>query len=88
MVTDASKISVEHKKLQKKVISLKLKKSQIDLEINKIQEECPHPDSLVTKKYGANTGNYDPHSDFYWTNYHCQICDKWWTEHKEAHRYY
>lgn len=45
-----------------------------------IQEECSHPRHCVTKKHEANTGGYDVGSDRYWTNFHCNLCDKRWTE--------
>lgn len=41
-----------------------------------LQAECKH--SNVTKKYGANTGNYDPSADCYWIDWHCPDCDKRW----------
>lgn len=51
--------------------------------IKAIQEECPHPEHALKAKHGANTGNYDPTVDCYWTDYHCTICDKRWTVYKK-----
>jgi hypothetical protein len=51
--------------------------------IKDLQAECNHP--LLEKRYGSNTGNYDPHNDCYWTDYFCPVCGKRWTE--EQSRY-
>ncbi len=37
-----------------------------------LQAKCPH--DHVTYKYGANTGNYDPHADSYWVDLTCKDC--------------
>lgn len=52
-----------------------------NLKLKELQESCPHTD--LEETYGANTGNYDPSSDCYWTNYYCPDCDKRWKEYKE-----
>jgi hypothetical protein len=41
-----------------------------------LQVTCTHP--TATKKYGANTGNYDPSADSYWIDYTCPDCGKRW----------
>jgi hypothetical protein len=46
--------------------------------IKKEQQECLHTNRQ--SKPGANTGNYDPHDDCYWIDYHCLDCGKYWTE--------
>jgi uncharacterized lipoprotein len=28
----------------------------------------------------SDTGNYDPSSDKYWTEFHCALCDKRWSK--------
>ncbi len=43
------------------------------------QEKCRHPERHRTYKYRSNTGNYDPTQDFYWTEYHCELCLRQWT---------
>lgn len=48
--------------------------------IKDIQDNCSHPEGAVTKEYGSNTGNYDPSSDCYWTNFVCGLCSKRWQE--------
>lgn len=44
-----------------------------------LRDMCPHPDAHVTKKHGANTGNYDPSADCSWTDNTCHACGKKWT---------
>jgi len=62
------------------IAELKAKKADIQKQIDAIQEACSHPEAAVIKKHGSNTGNYDPSSDCYWTDFHCQLCDKFWTQ--------
>ena len=45
----------------------------------KIQNSCPHPEKDCTHEFGANTGNWSPSDDCYWTNYKCYRCGKVWT---------
>lgn len=52
----------------------------LQTKIAKIQDKCNHPKEATTKKHGSNTGNYDPSADCYWTDFHCKLCDKQWTE--------
>lgn len=47
--------------------------------IERIQNECSHPESVVTKEHKGSNGHYDPSDDRYWTEYTCQLCDKNWT---------
>lgn len=42
------------------------------------RRRCPH-ESLL-KKHRANTGNYDPSANSYWTEFTCLDCGKFWTE--------
>lgn len=58
---------------------------QIDKEIlalnqkrDRIQERCKH--LKVEKSHHADTGNYDPRDNSYWTCFHCLNCDKKWVE--------
>jgi hypothetical protein len=44
----------------------------------RLQHSCEH--KKVLKKNGASTGNYDPHEDCYWVDFHCLDCGKRWTE--------
>jgi hypothetical protein len=55
-------------------------RSIIDKKITAVQNSCKHPIDHVKSKNGANTGNYDPHSDRYWVDHRCDICHKWWRE--------
>lgn len=40
---------------------------------------CKHPADRRLYRLRSNTGNYDPTSDCYWTEYHCELCLKSWT---------
>ena len=46
--------------------------------LKSLEEECVH--SNVTKTHCANTGNYDPSNDSYWTVFVCPDCGKIWQE--------
>lgn len=54
--------------------------SELQKKIEAIQNRCLHPQQALEKKHGANTGNYDPSSDCYWTDFHCKLCQKKWVE--------
>ena len=63
---------------------VKRKYSTINTKIAKLNEQlvelrtlCSHPD--LTKKYGGNTGNYDPSADSYWIDWACPDCGKRWS---------
>ena len=59
--------------------SLKAKIKELQDQINTIQSKCSHPVEALEKEHDADTGNYDPGADRYWTNFHCHLCDKHWT---------
>lgn len=43
--------------------------------------QCPHPKTALSKVAKSSTGGYDgPSSDQYWYEFHCQCCDKRWSE--------
>jgi hypothetical protein len=68
-------------------LALLRKKAQLICdEITALQKECPH--IKLTKKYGANTGNYDPSADSYWIDWHCTDCDSKWTTDQKSDRLY
>jgi hypothetical protein len=50
---------------------------ELQNELHDHQDKCKH--KRATKKYGSNTGNYDPSSDCYWTTFNCPTCLKIWT---------
>jgi hypothetical protein len=65
-------------------MTIETKRKRIEEKIRKLEEElkqlqlnCPHNNH--TKQYRGSTGNYDPHNDCYWIEYHCQDCDKQWS---------
>ena len=55
-------------------------RENINRQIEEIQEQCSHPVGGVKKSHGASTGNYDPTENCYWTDFHCSLCDKKWSE--------
>ena len=59
---------------------LKLEIAEIQSRITGIQNECSHPAAAVVKERFGDTGNYDPSSDKYWTEFHCTLCDKKWSK--------
>lgn len=65
-------------------MKIETKRKRIEEKINKLEEErkqlqliCPHNSHI--KQYRGSTGNYDPHDDCYWIEYHCQDCNKQWS---------
>ena len=62
------------------IAELRQQIAALETQIMGIQDECTHPSSALVKKSWGNTGNYDPSSDCYGTDYHCRLCDKKWTE--------
>lgn len=48
--------------------------------IDRIQEACSHPPDCVESKGNSSTGNWSKADDRYWTEYHCTLCDKNWTD--------
>ena len=72
-----------------RIEEIKLQTSELTQELAGIQSQCNHPPLARTYKYGSNTGNYGSHTDCYWVDYHCQLCDKRWSvdsEDKEGYR--
>lgn len=51
---------------------------QLEGEVRKIQDECPHPQFMLKKEHCSNEGGCDGRYE-YWTNFHCELCDKRWT---------
>ena len=41
-----------------------------------LRDSCTHPGAVGVHK--ANTGNYDPSCDSYWTEFKCPECGKFW----------
>jgi hypothetical protein len=64
----------------KVIAELKKQIKELQDKIKTIQDSCSHPEQCVTKKYGSNTGNYDPMADCYWIDFKCSLCEKFWTE--------
>jgi hypothetical protein len=65
------------KQVQRRRDTLQRRIQKSNQDLTMLRNECGHPN--VTKKYGSNTGNYDPSSDSYWIDWHCPDCGKFWT---------
>jgi hypothetical protein len=50
------------------------------IKIAEIQEQCSHPEAVVTRVNRGSTGNYDPSADGYWVECECGLCGKRWCE--------
>ena len=62
------------------VRDLKFEIAALVSKIAEIQSLCSHPSPCVTKEHKANTGNYDPTQECFWTEFRCELCEKTWTE--------
>lgn len=62
--------------VKRKRITIHDKIAKLNEQLSELQTLCTHPD--VTKKYGGNTGNYDPSADSYWIDWACPDCGKKW----------
>lgn len=60
-----------------KRLSIQLKISTWQAKLKELQEQCEHAKASHVNK--ANTGNYDPSADEYWTEHTCPCCGKRWT---------
>jgi hypothetical protein len=60
-------IKAQRQKLLAKLI-------QIDDKLTALMDKCKHKG--YTYSFKANTGNYDPYEDCYWTIYECPTCGK------------
>lgn len=49
----------------------------IEEQIRQIQSDCPHPKVALRS---VNKGNSGFDYEHYWTEHHCLLCDKKWTE--------
>ena len=57
---------------------LKAEIAIIQQKIVAIQEQCSHPVEALEKKHGSIEGYSEPTQ--YYTDFHCQLCDKRWHE--------
>lgn len=57
--------------------SLRDQIKELESKITSIQEECSHPKLCLIENNRASTGNWDQ-VDYYWTEFHCTLCDKKW----------
>ena len=64
--------------MKKSVIEIKKQIESLEIRLTKIRDKCKHINA--EKKYGANTGNFDPNDDCYWIDFACLECGKRWHE--------
>lgn len=65
------------KQVQRKRKSIYERQVRLSEELYELQTTCTHP--MPNKKYGGNTGNYDPSADSYWIDWDCPDCGHRWT---------
>lgn len=63
--------------IRAKRAKLTAKRLRLFDEVAMLQQTCQHP--TPEKKYGSNTGNYDPTADIYWIDYTCHDCGHRWS---------
>ena len=71
-------VNKTHVAINKKVRSLVKRRDALLDELCEIRMKCKHP--ILRYQYGSNTGNYDPSSDYYWTDFCCPVCGSRWSE--------
>jgi hypothetical protein len=62
----------------KKRKSIQAKINELEEQLQSLRESCTHPN--VVKTHKADTGNYDPSTDCYWTEFKCPDCGKFWVK--------
>lgn len=72
------------KEIYKKHQSINAKRLKLYNDLMDLQRLCQHPDA--THKNKADTGNYDPSNDQYWTEHVCPDCGKHWTTDQDWNR--
>jgi hypothetical protein len=75
-----------HKKLGRKILEVEKEWDRIGDKLIRLVDACPHPAGSLYKQYGANTGNYDPSQDWYWTDFYCRLCNERWTENGSSNK--
>lgn len=64
------------KQVQRKYKTITGRVSKLNEQLEELRSLCLHPN--VDKKYRADTGNWDPHQDSYWIDWHCPDCGRRW----------
>lgn len=62
--------------IRKQVSRIRAMQTRLIVEVQHLQEVCPHEHK--TGKYKGDTGNWCPDDDSYWIDAHCLDCDKSW----------
>jgi hypothetical protein len=63
--------------IKRKRITIQNKINLLREQLGELQNLCKHPN--VEKKYGGDSGNYDPSQDCYWIDWNCPDCGSRWT---------
>jgi|694.fasta_scaffold01889_63 hypothetical protein len=71
MTLSPEEVKKEHTCIQKNI-------KKWDKALEELQHTCTHPNQTISHK--ANTGNYDPTQDCYWTVHKCPDCGLYWTQ--------
>lgn len=66
-------------KLYKQIEKLNKQENTIRLKIRDLQNLCPHTNKKVRKNYNDHDG-WSQVEITYYTDYHCDDCNKYWTE--------
>ncbi len=72
-------MSLTDKQIKAKLDKINTKIGTLLIERENVKANiCSH--NKVEMTACSNSGNYDPHADSYWYEFHCQVCEKFWTE--------
>lgn len=58
---------------------------ELNVQLRAHQDKCKHLRATYVNR--ANTGNYDPSADSYWTDWSCPTCLKKWNTAQNEDRY-
>jgi hypothetical protein len=66
------KLTKYQKSLGREIRKLWKKEAALSLKVEVLRAKCKHP--TLVYKHKADTGNYDPSQDSYWTDWFCSLC--------------
>ena len=72
---EALQLQKEHA-FRSKLDTLRRAIENMHKEIAELQNKCAHPEKYLKKVNKANTGNWCPQDDSYWTEFDCSLCGK------------
>ena len=77
-------MELSDKKIKKLIKKYNEKMEIYSSKLERLRRQCPHRDAEHINK--ANTGNYDPSCDSYWTDHLCHSCGHRWTTDQRWNR--